>query len=164
MSEIEELVDHVDELLGEIEEEVLKRDQLIQYQNQIIRTLKTTPNLSQEDQLSREAKPVHSILRVTFKQLGLDAIKNAPIHTKSASLIRQVNPEDPLLRQVNPEEPSSFEQSPLSDLLKLATRNLTEIKSATARARECLFTQVRAKTWAQSYKDIFLLKFRYTCF
>lgn len=113
MSEIEELVDHVDEILGEIEEEVLQRDRLIQRQKQII---SQTLSCREKEDPSNE-------------RVGLDATN-------------PVNPAQ-LIRQPDPAEPSSFERSPVCDLLKLATRDLTEIKSATERARECLFTQVR---------------------
>ena len=87
-SEIGGLVDHIDEILGEIEEQLLQRDQLIQ-------RLTTNPN-----QLIRQASPIRN----------------------------------ELIRQDEPVETVSW-----LDLLELVSVDLSELKSATDRARECIF-------------------------
>ena len=128
MSEIGDLVDHIDEILGEIEEELLKRDRLIQHlrQNQLIQQ----PNPIQNKPI-RNDNPVESI-----RQFGQELIQWA----NPDELIRQVNPNE--IRQDNPDEMSSMETSSWRDLLTQATGDLTEIKFATERARERLFLQV----------------------
>jgi hypothetical protein len=116
MSEIGDLVDHIDEILGEIEEELLMRDRLIQHLRQ--------------NELSQQTNPIHDNPVEPVRQFGHEE-----------ELIQRANP-DEIIRQVNPDEMSSKETSSWRDLLTQATGDLTEIKFATERARKCLFLQV----------------------
>jgi hypothetical protein len=119
MSEIGDLVDHIDEILGEIEEELLMRDRLIQHLRQ--------------NELSQPTNPIqnrHDNLVEAIRQFGHEE-----------ELIQRANP-DEIIRQVNPDMMSSKETSSWRDLLTQATGDLTEIKFATERARKCLFLQV----------------------
>jgi len=129
ISEIEDLVDHIDEILGEIEEELLKRDQLIQHLNQFVQ--KSDPAQNQEPDLNN--------------------LKPDPIRQDRAKRIKRAGPNqfepDPNRFEPDfPEEGFSYEGSPASDLFKLVTSDLAQIKSASERARECLFAQMSERT------------------
>ena len=130
ISEIEDLVDHVDEILGEIEEELLQRDQLIQRLEQFIRN---------PSEIRRRSTPGSSP-DIFDPKLGAWLEGQDPTRSvEPTSFIRQDNPDGSpdLIRRDHPDEPS-----PVRDLFKLVTRDLAEIKSASERARECLFAQV----------------------